>query len=306
MPLIRPLGFCFCQPSEKIKYHCFSKSDEIYSVWERMKSVGFRKAVMDMNVKKVWMSSDSGGKNRYGLHTLGGILGIAALTMLLSWGGVVLLVRLDVYRELYLAALCCAVTVFALTLAARLGRRSVQDATVFFLTEDDRLFAMDARRLVDCGKNPLDRAAWAVKTQNFLREIARKPFVPAGADEILQVKRISENSGYRAIVCSVRHPNSQTIQRTYFVVKGLEDEEGLLRQMERRTGWRDALEQSESRRPTYMLLSALFFAGFTVLCVLSHPALSILPQSIYFPCLGAAFIAVFFLVWFIVRQRRGE
>ena len=37
-----------------------------------------------------------------------------------------------------------------------------------------------------------------------------------------------------------------------------------------------------------------------------HIARDRLPQALYFPCLGAAFAALWALVYFVVRQRRGE
>lgn len=80
----------------------------------------------------------------------------------------------------------------------------------------------------------------------------------------------------------------------------------LLRQLERREGWAGAPEVKENRKPFYILLSALACCGFGVLCVLSHPAVARLPQSIYFPCLGAAFAALCCAVWFGIRQHQGE
>ena len=83
-------------------------------------------------------------------------------------------------------------------------------------------------------------------------------------------------------------------------------EELLLRQLERRKSWAGALELAENRNPRFILLSALACAGFSALCVLSHPALARLPREIYFPCLGAAFLSLGCLVYFVIRQRRGE
>ena len=41
-------------------------------------------------------------------------------------------------------------------------------------------------------------------------------------------------------------------------------------------------------------------------CVLSHPAIAVLSDEIYFPCMGVAFVAFCFLFYFIIRQHRGE
>ena len=257
-------------------------------------------------VTHIWMSPDTGKKSRYGPRTLGGIAGIAALAMLLVCGGTALGLSMGWPMELVSPALCLGCTALAVLLAVGLGRRSTGDATVFFLMEGDRLFAMDARRLVYHGRGILSQTAAVMEVQQFLRSVAQEPYLPAGADEILKVERIRENRSHYALNCQVRHPNQRVIRRTYFLVKGMENQEGLLRQLERREQWENAWEPAENRMPFYSLLSFLACGGFAVLCVLSHPAVAYLPQRIYFPCLGAAAVALCCTVWLVLRQRRGE
>ena len=259
-----------------------------------------------MRVEKIWMSPDTAGKSRYALRTLGGIAGIAVLSLLLVWGGTVLIFTLELPRLGSFLVLCLGVTAVAVGLAAAAGRRATGDATVFFLTEEDRLFAMDARRLVYHGRNVLDYGKAAGEVQAFLRHLARRPGVPAGADEVKKVERIKENVRDYALVCQVRHPSGRTVRRTYVLVKGREGEELLLRHLERRESWENALEPGENRGPFRILVSALACAGFAALCALSHPAVALLPGLWYYPCLAAGFAALCGLVWFALRQRRGE
>lgn len=80
-----------------------------------------------MAVKQIRMSQDTQKKSRYGLHTLGGILGIAALALVLVGGGTVLGFYMGWPVKLLPLVLCLGVTV----LAVGLGRRSVGDTTVF-------------------------------------------------------------------------------------------------------------------------------------------------------------------------------
>ena len=257
-------------------------------------------------ITHIWMSPDTGRKSRYGQRALGGIAGIVALAMLILWGGTALALQLGWPVEQTALVLCLGVTALILLLAACLGRRSVGDATVFFLLEGDRLFAMDARQLVGQGRDILSQAAAAMQVQQLLRRVSQAPYLPAGADEILKVERIKENRSRCALVCQVRRPNQLVIRRTYFLAGDMEDRELLLRQLERREGWDSAPELRENRRPFYILLSGLACGGFVLLCVLSHPAVAQLPGDIYFPCLGAAFAALCCAVCFAVRQRRGE
>mgnify|MGYP007093067026 CR=1 FL=1 len=89
-------------------------------------------------------------------------------------------------------------------------------------------------------------------------------------------------------------------------IKGSPDEEWLLRELERRKTWENALEPTENRNPRYILLSGLVFAVCVTLCVLSHPAVGELSGEIYFPCMGASLAAFCCLLYFVIRQRRGE
>ena len=259
-----------------------------------------------MEIKRIWMSQNTKGQSRYGLRTLGGVLGIAALVVALAGGGTALALFAGwPIREVSLL-LCVGAAVLALALAVGLGRRSVRDATVFFLTEEDRLFAVDIRHLIPCGRSLASHMESIMKTQDFLQELAQSHCLPAGADEILRVEQSKENSSHYALVCQVRHPNGRVLRRTYFLVKGMEDQELLLRQLERREGWSGSPEVKENRNPFCILLSTLVCCGFASLCVLSHPAVAQLPQALYFPCLGAAFAALCCMVWFGIRQHRGE
>ena len=259
-----------------------------------------------MNLQKVWMSPNPGRKNRYAQRTLGGIAGIAVLMLLLICGGTLLPFYLHWPREAFSVLLCLGVTALTVWLALRVGWRSAGDATIFFLTEDDRLYMMDARTLSDHGHGVPGYAAGTAEIQKSLRAMAERPFLPAGADEILKVERIRENRTYYAMVCQVCRSNRQMVKRTCFLVKGYEDEDLLLYQLERRESWENRLELAENRNPLYLLISALALAGFIALCVMSHPEVGRLPQGIYLPCLGAAFIAFFFVVYFVLRLRRGE
>ena len=55
-----------------------------------------------------------------------------------------------------------------------------------------------------------------------------------------------------------------------------------------------------------ILASGLFLVVLVALCALSHPAVGQLPDTLYFPCLGLAMVALWIFLYFIIKQRRGE
>ena len=104
-----------------------------------------------MELKKVWMSPDTKKKSKYGYRAVGGILGIVLLMVLLLCGGTLLSLSLGINKKAFSLILLTAVSALGIGLAVLLGRRSIRDATIFFLTENDRLWVMDARGLSNHG-----------------------------------------------------------------------------------------------------------------------------------------------------------
>ena len=259
-----------------------------------------------MEFKKVWMSPETGKRSQYGYRTVGGILGIVLLMTLLLFGGTFLSLSMGIEQKGFSLLLLLAVSGLGIGLAILMSRRSIQDATIFFLTEDDRLWVMDARSLSNHGEGFLGFAIGAMETQAFLRKQGSRPFLSNRADEIGKVLNIKENRSHYAVRCQVRRPNQRVTRHTYPLIKGSPDEEWLLRELERRKTWENALEPTENRNPRYILLSGLVFAVCVTLCVLSHPAVGELSSEIYFPCMGASLAAFCCLLYFVIRQRRGE
>lgn len=258
-----------------------------------------------MTVKQIWTSGSTARKSRYAWTTLGSILGIAALMMVLLFGGMALGMTLHWPMRWVSLLLCAGVTALGVRLGLGAGRRSLRDTTVFLLTGDNRLFFLNAADL-NRGRSPLDYAKGTLDTQALLRRLAAAPFVPATAREILQVEHIRENAREYALRCRVRVGDGPVFRQTCLLVKGLENEDLLLRQLERRQDWRADLEPGETTTAFSIALSGSVLALLVLLCVMSHPAVAALPEAIYFPCLGAAFVALFVLVCMVVQRQRGE
>ena len=259
-----------------------------------------------MEIKDIWMSPDSAGKSRFALGSIGGVLGISALALLLAGGGTVLMLRRGLSVQAMGLGLCVLVTALVLFLAFRLGRRRVQDATVFFLTEEDRLFALDAREMTDYGGNTVDNLLGDFRTQRLLRELARRPELPGRAREIVVVEKLKDRGGSLAAVCLVQNMSGRRFRRTYFLVRGLDREEELIRQLERRRSWRSGPEERDSPYALQITLWTLALFGCAALGILSHPAIGKLPRCLYYPSLPGQMVACFFLLWTLVRRRRGE
>lgn len=80
----------------------------------------------------------------------------------------------------------------------------------------------------------LSQAAAGRNVQRHLRKLACLSEVPAQAEEILNVERIREHGSHYALHCRVRRLDCRVIRRTYVLAKSMEDQERLLRQLERR------------------------------------------------------------------------
>ena len=243
-----------------------------------------------MELKKVWMSPDTKKKSKYGYRAVGGILGIVLLMVLLLCGGTLLSLSLGINKK--------AFSLILLTAVSALG--------IFFLTENDRLWVMDARGLSNHGNGFLGFAVGTMETQAFLRRQGRQPFIPNRADEILKVLNIKENRSHYAVRCQVRHPDTHVTRFTYLLIKGNPDEDMLLRELERRKTWENALEPAGNWNLLYILLGGLALAACVTMCVLSHPAVAVMSGELYFPCMGASLAAFCVFLYFIIRQRRGE
>lgn len=259
-----------------------------------------------MHPKKIWMSADTAQKSRYARRTLGAVAGITVLLVLLTIGGTLLVMTSGLSSGPFLLLLCLALVALGLWLGLAAGQRSLKDATVFWLTDDDRLYTLNAARISDVRHGLTGYASAAVQTQTRLRELAARPTLPAMADEILRVEHIREKRTRYAVRCELRHPGGRTSLQTCFVCKGLEEEARLLQELERRRDWRTELEPRENHNPFYIVLSGAALAVLAGACFCSHPAVALLPPALYFPCLGGAFLLLFVFAYFVVRQRRGE
>ena len=259
-----------------------------------------------MELKHIWTSGNTRIGSRYAVKVLGGSLVLAVLAAALVAGCTTLLYRLGLMNEWVTLVLCLAVTALIVVAAFRLRRSVQRDRTIFYLTEDDRLFVLDAASQYRHTGGVLGMAEGAIKTEQFLNENACRPVLPAGADEILLAKEVRTYRRCHVLRCLVRHPNRQVVPKTYILPKGYAQEKALLCQLEGRRDPDPGPEPDLAPQTFLLLLSSLSLVALIGLCVLSHPAVARLPQAIYFPCLALALFAFYGMVYCIIRRRRGE
>lgn len=240
------------------------------------------------------------------------VWGITALMMALTVITVALsffLASYGIAMEQSLLAGCLLASALGIWLAARTGNRAMRNAMLFFRDEEDHLYVQDVRQLAGYRRGILGYAQMeremGRRREEVLRQFEKSGVPPVGAAEILKVDSIREQGQGYALVCRVRYSHGAVGKYTCFLVKGEPYERELLWELERRRSWQGA-ELREDKGSIHILISLAVFLAVTGVCVMSHPAVALLPTVIYFPCLGLDFIAVCVLVYLIVKWRRGE
>lgn len=254
------------------------------------------------------MSPQTDGKNRFAIRMIVGIIGIVILAIILVLGVTVLTIYTDEYKEMVSLISCILSVALLIFLSVRLGRSFQRDAMIFCKDGEDRLFVMDARQAVQYRRGIFGYIGMMGDIQKRLevlkQQIERENALPIGAVEIQKVDGIQEHSNCYALTCQVRYQNGRTGKRTYILIKGYEYEGELLRLLERKQLFE--VELKENRNPFFILLSLSIMIIFLLLCVLSHPYNAQLDESFYFPCLGIASAALCSMIYFIIKNRRGE
>lgn len=262
---------------------------------------------------KIWVSPDK-EKNRYrggaALKAAGIAVVMMALTVITVALSFFLPASFGISREQILMTGCILTVLLGVWLSVRLGNRVLRDAQIFFTDDDGRLYVLDARLFIQYrrgfpGFARMDRDMRKEK-EAVLQQMRKEHLMPAGAAEIVKVDSMRERSRNYSLVCRVKYGHGGTGRRTYLLAKGYEDERGLLWELERRKSWQPALEMRKDHTSAYILISVLLFAVCTGLCILSHPSVAYLPQTIYFPCLGLDFVFIWILVYLVIKRRRGE
>ena len=124
------------------------------------------------------------------------------------------------------------------------------------------------------------------------RYLSEKQSLVGLEPQILRVENLRERPEEYALVCRVRYPHGGEGKASYRLIRGLEDEAGLLRALESLREAEHLVEPRKNPQPARILASGVFLAALVALCALSHPAVGQLPDPLYFPCLGLSIVAL--------------
>lgn len=265
---------------------------------------------------RIWMSTNTGqSDNKYAVRMVLGILGCIVLTLFICALGTVVSIKMEENKELVSLLIILLGTGLVIWYAMRIGRMSVRDTLIFCKDENDKLFVVNLRDQVRFRKGLGGYVAMAAETERLQTQLKNDGTLERKlqdgtmgdmACEILSVRNIKAQKDGHSVVCTVKFPTGRTGKATYLVCRGYEQEEELLFHLQRRLHKVITGEVEKNPYPVRIAISLLALIGMVTLCALSHPAVAKLPENIYFPCLGLTYVPVCFLLYYIIKMRRGE
>ena len=255
---------------------------------------------------KIWCAAEEEKRRYRPFWMLAGGFGLLLLCMLIAAGSAILALYSPYGAWVSLGGCVLAVAV-GVALASRLGSWSAEGNTLFWLDDEDRLFALDTRDGAPDGRGFYALLAQEKAAARRMRKARQQ--LEAGQDpggvELLAVLRVTLRRRGRTVRCSVRYSNGGTGEQSFFLPDRMDGAEELLNILDRKRRG-EGPEVRTSRWPAVTAVSGFALAVFILLCVFSHPAVGRLPDGIYFPSLGGGFIAFCVLVYALLKHRRGE
>jgi len=265
---------------------------------------------------RIWMSKISGqSDNKYAIRMVLGLFGCVLLAVVFSVGGAMLSIKMEEQKELISVLSLVLTTVLVIWGALRLGKMSVRDTLIFCKDENDEMYVLNLRDKVRYRKGLIGYTSMVAETERLqtklrnegtLEQKLKDGTIGEMACEILSVKNIKVQRDGHSVVCLVKYPNGRCGNATYQISKGFEQEDELLYHLERRWQRRVSGEMEKNPYPVRIFASAVTLICVIALCVCSHPAVAVLPEAIYFPCLGISVVPLWFLLYYVTKMRRGE
>ena len=251
---------------------------------------------------KIWCAAEEEKRRYRPFWMLAGGFGLLLLCMLIAAGSAILALYSPYGAWVSLGGCVLAVAV-GVALASRLGNWSAEGNTLFWLDDEDRLFALDTRDGAPDGRGFYALLAQEKAAARRMRKARQQ--LEAGQDpggvELLAVLRVTLRRRGRTVRCSVRYSNGGTGESTrarlYLSSTTTDEEDG---KVERYCLALRRLYLLSFPPPPLLLLREI---QSSAAC---YPAVGQLPEGIYFPSLGGGFIAFCVLVYALLKHRRGE
>lgn len=265
---------------------------------------------------RIWMSEISGqSDNKYAIRMVLGLFGCVLLAVVFSVGGAMLSIKMEEQKELISVLSLVLTTVLVIWGALRLGKMSVRDTLIFCKDENDEMYVLNLRDKVRYRKGLIGYTSMVAETERLqtklrnegtLEQKLKDGTIGEMACEIVSVKNIKVQRDGHSVVCLVKYPSGRCGNATYQISKGFEQEDELLYHLERRWQRRVSGEIEKNPYPVRIFAAAVALICVIALCVCSHPAVAVLPEVVYFPCLALTIVPLYILVYYITKMHRGE
>lgn len=264
---------------------------------------------------KVWMSQNTKNTNHYTFRLILPLIAMVVLLPIVTFGMMIFIKESGLSMELASTVTLIVLTIVIVCIALNMGKMANRDALIFCQDDEHNLFAVNARNFVSAHRGIYGYAKMASDVQKALknikdnqileRQMMQENSLTGLAPQIISVENFKPNNKGYSAVCKVRYPNGNTGKTTYLIENGYENQNELIAAFERKKSAYSP-EVKVNYNPIKIIISLLALIACVAVCVMSHPAVGSLPEKIYFPFLGAAFVMLFPVTYFIVKQQRGE
>lgn len=264
---------------------------------------------------KIWMSNAARNKKGYAKRQTVLIYGSIFLAVIIIFVCIVLADRYGWSIQRVSEILVLGISVAIIFIAVRIGLAFGRDVMIFCQDDDYDMYVVNALAYTDYRRGALGFISMAKQTQNILTDIKNdrilerwmmkeKKLSPI-ATKILWVEKIRPNAKSQTVVCRVQEPNGATRRCSYIIRDGYERQDELLLALETKVKGQYQ-EVHRNYNPLGIFISAVVLLACVVICTLSHTANGFLPASCYYPSLLFTFVPLYSLLYFIIRQARGE
>ncbi len=264
---------------------------------------------------KVWMSQNTKNDNKYTVRLILPLIAMVVLLPVVTFGMMIIIKEFGLSIEIASTITFIVLTAIIVCIALNMGKMANRDALIFCQDDEHNLFAINARNFVNMHRGIYRYAKMASDVQKALKNIKENQILERQmmqensltglAPQIISVESFKPNNKGYSAVCKVRYPNGNTGKATYLIEDGYENQSELIAAFERKKSAYSP-EVKVNYNPLKIIISLLALGTCAAVCVMSHPAVGSLPEKIYFPFLGAAFVMLFPVMYFIIKQKRGE